>query len=72
MLIVAQQDSQASQSVIDGQIAKLISNIGLLNEAKNLHIQLQPIAKALDRLHRTQQPLLMHVKNGLFSCSTMI
>jgi len=36
--------------VIDARFAKLIGNIGLLNEAKNLHSQLQPIAKALDRL----------------------
>jgi hypothetical protein len=50
ILIVAQQDSQDSQPVTDSPIAKLINNIGLLNEAKNLHSQLQPIAKALDRL----------------------
>ena len=53
MLIVAQQDSQAAQSVIDARIAELIGNIGLLNEAKNLHSQLQPIAKALDRLQHS-------------------
>lgn len=35
-LIVAQQDSEEGQTVIDARIAKLINNIGLLNEAKNL------------------------------------
>ena len=49
-LIIAQQDSQQSQSVVDARIAKLIGNIGLLNEAKNLYAQLKPIAAALDRL----------------------
>lgn len=50
ILIVAQQDGQENQSAIDPRIAKLINNIGLLNEAKNLYNQLQPIAAALDRL----------------------
>jgi len=29
---------------------KLINSVGLLNEAKSLHAQLQPVANALDRL----------------------
>ena len=29
---------------------KLINNVGLLNEAKSLHAQLQPVVNALDRL----------------------
>lgn len=48
VLIIAEQDD--ADSVIDSHILKLISNIGLLNEAKNLHAQLQPVANALDRL----------------------
>ena len=48
VLIVAEQDDP--HSVIDARIVKLINNVGLLNEAKSLHAQLQPVANALDRL----------------------
>ena len=37
-------------SVIDAHTLKLINSVGLLNEAKSLHAQLQPAANALDRL----------------------
>ena len=45
---LAEQDDP--HSVIDAHIVKLINNVGLLNEAKTLHAQLQPVANALDRL----------------------
>ena len=45
---LAEQDDP--HSVIDARIVKLINNVGLLNEAKTLHAQLQPVANALDRL----------------------
>lgn len=48
VLILAEQDDP--QSIIDARIVNLINNIGLLNEAKSLLAQLQPIANALDRL----------------------
>jgi len=47
VIIVAEQDDP--YSVIDARIVKLINNVGLLNEAKSLHAQLQPVANALDR-----------------------
>jgi len=37
-------------SLIDARIMKLINSVGLLNEAKSPHAQLQPVANALDRL----------------------
>jgi len=48
VLIVAERDDL--HSVIDACTVKLINNVGLLNEAKSLHAQLQPVANALDRL----------------------
>ena len=48
VLIMAEQDDL--RSVIDAHIMKLINNVGLLNEAKSLHAQLQSVANALDRL----------------------
>ena len=45
---LAEQDDP--HSVIDARIVKLINIVGLLNEAKSLHAQLQPVANALDRL----------------------
>jgi len=32
--------------VIDARIVKLINSVGLLNEARSLHAQLQPVANA--------------------------
>jgi len=37
-------------SVIDARVVKLISNVSLLNEAKSLRAQLEPVANALGRL----------------------
>ena len=57
---LAEQDDP--HSVIDARIVKLINNVGLLNEAKSLHAQLQPVVNALDRLQFDSATL---VKNGL-------
>ena len=48
MLIVAEQDDL--HSVIDVRIVKLINSVVLMNETKSLHVQLQSVANALDRL----------------------
>jgi len=48
VLIVAEQDDL--HSVIDVRIVKLINSVVLMNETKSLHVQLQSVANALDRL----------------------
>ena len=45
MLIVAQ-----NEELIETRIQKILHNVGLFNEVKNLHTQLHPISAALDKL----------------------
>ena len=48
VLVVAEQDGP--HSAIDARIVRPIISVGLLNEVKGLHAQLQPVANAFHRL----------------------
>jgi len=50
MMVVIVAEQYDLHSDIYAHIVKLINSVGLLNEAKSLHAQLQSVANALDRL----------------------